>query len=141
MRGSDPDADAEVRAGGGALWRVEDGRLQVLLVHRPRYDDWTLPKGKCEPGESLLDAAIREVGEETGLAVAIGQDLGRVRYLDRKRRSKVVGYWAMAPNGGRFEPNDEVDGIRWLAVDEAVAALTYPHDAPILARLALLPLT
>lgn len=135
MSSPDLDADADVRAGGGALWRVDDVTLLVLLVHRPRYDDWTLPKGKCEPGESLLEAAIREVGEETGFGVEVGEDLGRVHYVDHKDRTKVVGYWAMTVTGGDFTPNDEVDEVQWLSVSEARVRLSYPHDRPVLDRL------
>ena len=125
---------AIVQAAGGVVWRRGgDGRIEVLLVHRPRYDDWTLPKGKLGPGESAEDGARREVEEETGLACSLGPELATTSYDDRFGRPKVVRYWAMAVEGGRFEPNAEVDECRWLALDEAPAALTYPRDRDVLA--------
>lgn len=120
-----------VRAGGGIV-RRDDGA--VLLVHRPRYDDWSFPKGKCDPGEGFLDAAVREVVEETGLEVRAGGPVGEVRYVDHKGRPKVVRYWAMAPVGGAFEPNDEVDEIAWLAPAAARERLSYGHDRDLLDR-------
>ncbi len=128
------------------LWRrgearddVEDGEvagaIEVLLVHRPRYDDWSFPKGKCDPGETLLEAAVREVNEETALQVDVGEGLGRVRYVDHKDRTKVVGYWAMTVTGGDFEPNDEVDEIAWVPAATARRRLSYPHDEPLLDQL------
>ncbi len=137
--GGDGESDGpevEVRAGGGALWRHgDDDTIEVLVVHRPRYDDWSLPKGKCDPGESYLDAAVREVAEETGYAVEVGASLGEVRYVDHKGRAKSVRYWAMTVSDGTFEANDEVDRAKWLAVPEAEALLTYDHDRPVLAAL------
>ncbi len=106
----------------------------MLLVHRPRYDDWSFPKGKCEPGESFLDTALREVAEETGLHAAVGRPLPEVTYLDRNGRPKVVRYWTMSVGSGRFEPNDEVDEIAWLPVAEARTRLSYPRDAALLDR-------
>lgn len=130
-------AEVEVRAGGGALWRHGvDRTIEVLVVHRPRYDDWSLPKGKCDPGETYRDAAVREVREETGHDVEVGASLGEVRYVDHKGRSKAVRYWAMTVTDGRFAANDEVDRVRWLPIAEAEALLTYDHDAPVLAALA-----
>ena len=119
----------EVRAGGGIV-RRPDGT--VLLVHRPRYDDWSFPKGKCDAGESFLEAAVAEVVEETGLEVHAGDPVGEVRYVDHKGRPKVVRYWAMAPVGGAFVPNDEVDEVAWLAPAEARTRLSYPHDRDLL---------
>lgn len=124
--------DDEVRAGGGVVWRTGEDGLEVLLVHRPRYDDWSFPKGKCDPRESFLDAAVREVAEETGLAANVGDPLPEVTYVDRKGRPKVVRYWAMTVRSGTFEPNHEVDEIAWLAVPEARVRLSYPHDADLL---------
>jgi 8-oxo-dGTP diphosphatase len=115
----------KVEAAGGLVLR--DG--EVCLVHRPRYDDWTLPKGKLDAGESFEDAALREVHEETGLRCRLGRELETVRYRDNKDRPKVVRYWAMeviADDG--FDPNDEVDEIRWLAPAAAARLLTYDHD-------------
>ncbi|WP_426574073.1 NUDIX hydrolase [Aquihabitans sp. McL0605] len=122
----------QVLAAGGLVWRRTDGQLEVLLVHRPRYDDWSFPKGKCDPGESFEQTAEREVLEETGLQVAFGPELDEVRYRDHKGRSKLVRYWAMTVTGGMFEPNDEVDEVRWLPADEAAALVSYGHDRQLL---------
>src|SRR5688500_163787 len=110
----------EVRAAGGVV--VRDGR--VLLVHRPKYGDWTLPKGKAEPGESDEACAQREVEEETGLVCELGRELATVRYRDHHGRPKVVRYWEMRPVAGGFEPTDEVDEVRWVAAGEAAGVLT-----------------
>jgi 8-oxo-dGTP diphosphatase len=122
---------SEVEAAGGVV--VRDGR--VAVVHRPKYDDWTLPKGKLEPGESFEDAALREVREETGLRCALGRELSSTHYTDRKGRSKVVRYWLMEPETGEFTANDEVDELRWLGPGEAVAVLSYEHDKELLSEL------
>jgi 8-oxo-dGTP diphosphatase len=116
--------EPEVRAAGGVVRR--DGRIAV--VHRPRYDDWSLPKGKLDPGETWEEAALREVREETGLECELGEELSSTTYHDRKGRFKLVRYWLMDPVRGEFAPNDEVDELRWLAPAEAVALLTYPRD-------------
>lgn len=122
-----------IEAAGGVVWRRgTKGSLQVLLVHRPRYDDWSLPKGKLDPGESHRQAALREVEEETGLRCAAHDELPEVRYHDRKGRPKRVRYWSMEPLDGSFAPNDEVDEVRWLPVNEAGQALTYSHDRSVL---------
>ena len=132
--GADP---AVVQAAGGAVWRrAGDGAVEVLVVHRPRYDDWTLPKGKLEAGETHADAALREVAEETGLRCALGPELPATSYRDRRDRPKTVRYWAMTPVSGRFSPTDEVDELRWLAVADARAILTYERDRPVLDALA-----
>lgn len=123
-----------VRAAGGVLWRRADAGIEVLLVHRPRYDDWSFPKGKCEPGESFLDTALREVAEETGLQAVVGRPLPEITYIDRNGRPKVVRYWTMSVGSGGFEPNDEVDQIAWLTVADARARLSYPRDATLLDR-------
>jgi 8-oxo-dGTP pyrophosphatase MutT (NUDIX family) len=125
------NATGIVRAAGGVVVRG-DGEPSVLVVHRPKYDDWSLPKGKLEPGETDEAAAIREVGEETGLDVVLLGEVGRVRYRDPRGREKVVVYFSMEPVGvSRFEPGDEVDEVRWVPVDGAADVLTYPHDAEI----------
>ena len=127
----DPEA-ADVKASGGVVWRRESGRVEVVVVHRPRYDDWSLPKGKLDPGESWEEAALREVQEEVGLRCRLGEELPPVAYEDAKGRAKAVRYWLMEPNGeAAFEPNDEVDDMLWLEAEEAVALLSYPRDAEL----------
>ena len=103
-----------------------DGR--VLLIHRPKYDDWTLPKGKLDPGEGFEEAAVREVEEETGLACELGDELASTTYTDAKGREKLVRYWEMTVAGGEFEPNDEVDEIRWATPAEARELLSHDRD-------------
>ena len=106
---------SQVEAAGGAV--VRDGL--VAIVHRPRYDDWTLPKGKLDRGESFEEAALREVEEETGLRCRLGRELPSTSYTDHKGREKRVRYWLMEAEGGEFIPNDETDELRWLEPDEA----------------------
>lgn len=105
----------------------------MLLVHRPRYGDWTLPKGRLEPGERAEECARREVREETGLECRLGDEVASTSYEDRFGRPKRVRYWSMEVLGGSFAPNDEVDEVRWLPVDQALALLSYPRDAELLA--------
>jgi 8-oxo-dGTP diphosphatase len=120
-----------VDAAGGVVER--DGR--VLLVHRPRYDDWTFPKGKLDPGESFEDAALREVEEETGVRCTLGRELPPTSY-EVNGRPKLVRYWLMSPDAELdFAPNDETDDIRWVTPDEARALLTYDRDRDVLAAL------
>jgi 8-oxo-dGTP diphosphatase len=114
----------QVSAAGGVVER--DGLIAV--VHRPRYDDWSLPKGKLDRGESFEQAALREVLEETGLRCELGEELPAVRYLDQRGRPKTVRYWRMRATGGSFEPGSEVDEIRWLRPASAVELLSYEHD-------------
>jgi 8-oxo-dGTP diphosphatase len=129
----EPTADSfEVEAAGGVIWRPGDDGVEVLVVHRPRYDDWTFPKGKLDPGESHEQAALREVEEETGLRCRLGEEVAAVSYRDQRGRSKRVRYWAMTVDGGEFEPNAEVDRIRWLPIPQARAVLTYGHDGCVL---------
>ena len=128
--------DRVVAAGGGAVWRrAADGGLEVPLVHRPRYDDWSLPKGKLDAGEHTLTAAVREVGEETGLAVVAGRRSVRVEY-PVPEGPKRVDYWVMQAVGGDFEPSAEVDELRWLAMDEAAELCSHDWDRVVLADLA-----
>ncbi|MET0726988.1 MAG: NUDIX hydrolase [Acidimicrobiales bacterium] len=123
-----------IEAAGGVVWRQSPrGDVQVLLVHRPRYDDWSLPKGKLEPGESHRHAALREVREETGLVCKAGAELHEVRYHDRKGRPKRVRYWAMEPVSGEFAPTDEVDEARWISLDSVAKLVSYPRDARVVA--------
>jgi 8-oxo-dGTP pyrophosphatase MutT (NUDIX family) len=122
-----------VRAAGGVLWRhAKDGELEVLLVHRPKYHDWTLPKGKLDDGESAEEAALREVEEETGFRVDLGDELPSTDYHDRYGRPKTVRYWVMDIKDGEFRPNREVDEVRWLTVDAAKEELTYARDREVL---------
>ena len=125
-----PD-DAEVLAAGGLVLR--DG--EVAVVHRPRYDDWSLPKGKLDSGESFEEAALREVEEETGLRCSLGRSLGDTSYRDRKERMKLVRYFEMHPEHGEFAPNDEVDELRWVALDEAGELLSYDFDRELVAKI------
>ncbi|MEA2362140.1 MAG: 8-oxo-dGTP diphosphatase [Thermoleophilaceae bacterium] len=119
---------SEVEAAGGVVMR--DGR--VALVHRPRYDDWTLPKGKLDPGESYEQAALREVREETGLRARLVRELPSTDYSVRGR-PKVVRYWLMdVESDPGFEPNSEVDEVRWLSPRDAAALLTYDRDKEVL---------
>jgi 8-oxo-dGTP diphosphatase len=109
----------------------------VVVVHRPRYDDWSLPKGKLDPGEGWEAAALREVEEEVGLRCRLGPELPPVNYRDNKGRDKVVRYWLMEPDGeAAFEPNDEVDEMRWLEPGAAAELLSYPHDAELVRQAA-----
>jgi 8-oxo-dGTP diphosphatase len=108
----------------------------VLLVHRPKYDDWTVPKGKLDRGEPALDGALREVEEETGLRGRLVRELPPARYEDHEGRPKLVRYWLMEPDGDTpFVPNDEVDELRWLAPAAAAELLTYARDRELLAQL------
>ncbi len=112
-----------VRAAGGV---VVDDAGRVLLVHRPRYDDWSLPKGKLEEGESWEDAAVREVEEETGLRCALGPEVGRTRY-EVAAGPKEVRYYRMRP-AGEAQAQNEVDEVRWVTPVEAEALLEHAHD-------------
>lgn len=118
-----------IRAAGGVVVRDrDDGVTEILLVHRPAYDDWSFPKGKCEEGESEEDAAVREVEEETGLHCRLERELATTRYLDGRGRPKTVRYWLMTPIAGRLAAANEVDGAAFVGVDEARALLTYARD-------------
>ncbi|HEX4521734.1 MAG TPA: NUDIX hydrolase [Gaiellaceae bacterium] len=116
-----------VRAAGGVVLR----NGCVLLVHRPAYDDWTLPKGKLDAGESWQEAARREVEEETGLRCEPGDEIGRTHYTDSRGREKEVRYYRMEPSGEPFAQN-EVDEVRWVPLDDAPALLSYPRDVELL---------
>jgi 8-oxo-dGTP diphosphatase len=130
--------EPEVRAAGAAVYRRAGDGVEWAVIHRPRYDDWSLPKGKLDPGEDFEQAAVREVREEIGVDGTLGEELPSTRYRDRKDRAKLVRYWLMeAPAAcGPFEPNDEVDVMRWMSTEEAAEALSYPRDRELLAAAA-----
>jgi 8-oxo-dGTP diphosphatase len=121
----------------GALpWRIgRKGALEVLLIHRPVHGDWSIPKGKAEPGENGRECAEREVREETGLRCRVGQELPSIRYEDSKHRVKTIRYWAAAAGSGRFAPNEEVDAVRWLSLPAALRTVTEPRDRPAIIAL------
>jgi 8-oxo-dGTP diphosphatase len=120
-----------VRAAGGLV--VRDGK--VLLVHRPKYDDWSFPKGKCDDGEGDGACALREVEEETGLRCELLDEVGQTSYRDAKGRPKAVRYWRMRPIAGAFVPHAEVDEIRWETPEDAARLLSWPRDLPLLGQL------
>jgi 8-oxo-dGTP pyrophosphatase MutT (NUDIX family)/phosphohistidine phosphatase SixA len=135
------ESPVTVRAAGCAVWRSrdDDGVLETAVVHRPKYDDWSLPKGKPESGEHLLQTAHREVLEETGLDVVLGRRSVRTRYdvqlRDGGPAPKEVDYWIAQWTGGEFEANNEVDELRWLTAEKATALCSHDHDRAILADL------
>ncbi|SEJ63525.1 NUDIX hydrolase [Demequina mangrovi] len=131
--------EGTVVAAGALVWRIRDGRLQVLAVHRPRYNDWSWPKGKLDPGESLPECAVREIAEETGRQVVLGQPLPTLRYPIGSGKQKVVKYWAAevaTPNAAAVKARprykdaskNEIDQVRWLGVEQAHELITFPDD-------------
>ena len=156
---ADRDKPPKIPAAGALLWRPGEQGPEVVLVHRPRYDDWSFPKGKCLPGEHMLITAVREVAEETEIEITLGRKLRTVRYLS-DGRPKQVDYWAARPaaqavGGGAdepaepapftpsepapFTPNEEVDQIAWLPLTAAGDQLTYQHDTDVLSEFASAP--
>lgn len=131
---AEPAPDA-VRAAGGLLWRpAEDGTPALAVIHRPRHDDWTFPKGHVERGEHTLSAAVREIAEETGIVAALGRRLPSIDYAVQGR-PKRVDWWAATPvasGGPAFVPNDEVDAMEWLSPDAAARRLSYSTDRDVL---------
>ncbi|MGI5213606.1 NUDIX hydrolase [Plantactinospora sp. CA-290183] len=129
-----------VRAAGGVVWRPSGSGIEVCLVHRPRYDDWSLPKGKLDPGEHPLTAAVREVAEEADVRAVPQVRLPPVHYAMRDGTPKVVQFWSMRANGaGGFQPETEVDNVRWLPVEQALRLVSYEHDVRVLHDFAALP--
>ena len=122
-----------VQAAGGVVCRPGPADLtEIAIIHRPGYDDWTLPKGKLDPGESAEVGALREVEEETGLKCTLVREAGATRYVDRRGREKIVRYWIMWPVSGSFRPTVEVDQMRWLTVEEALEVFSYERDRDLL---------
>jgi 8-oxo-dGTP pyrophosphatase MutT (NUDIX family) len=125
----------QVFAAGAVPWRPDGAHgVVVAIVHRPRYDDWSFPKGKRDRGETDEDCARREVHEETGLQGELGAELPALHYVDNRGRDKTVRYWAMAVTDAPepFAANDEVDELRWVSLAEAAAVLSYPRDVTVL---------
>lgn len=129
----------KVRAAGGLVTRTDaNGCIEVLVVHRARYDDWSFPKGKLDEGESFEDAALREVEEETGLACRVGAELPATNYRDARDRPKLVRYWHMEVVDGDirdYQFNTEIDDLRWVSLTTAFGLLTYRHDRELLESL------
>jgi 8-oxo-dGTP diphosphatase len=122
-----------IRASGGLVVRDGDGgEREVLVVHRPRYEDWSFPKGKLKSGETDEECAVREVAEETGLVCELGEELPATEYTDASGRPKRVRYWLMRPVGGRLEYLHEVDEARWVSPEQARALLSYERDRGLL---------
>ncbi len=123
-----------IQAAGAVVWRPGGAEPEVVLIHRPRWSDWSFPKGKLDPGESAPAAAVREVLEETGLRVRLGVPLPDQHYHvgDGQPRAKVVSYWAARAGAdtdlGQFRPNDEVDEVGWIPLSQARQQLSYVHD-------------
>lgn len=117
-----------ILAAGGVVWRRNSSGIETLLVHRPRYDDWAFAKGKVDSHESVREAARREVAEETGLQTQLGPYLGYLEYVTDAGNDKTVHYWAMKATGGRFQPNSEVDDVKWLSTADAAEKMTYKRD-------------
>lgn len=129
-----------IRAAGGVLFRPSRrGRDKVAVVYREARGDWTFPKGKLDEGESFEEAALREVVEETGITAKIRRFIGSTNYTHRKGRPKIVAYYLMESISGEFVPNEEVDELRWVTLDEAFELLTWDRDQELIDLLRLLP--
>ena len=147
---ADRDKPAKIRAAGALLWRPAEQGPEVALVHRPRYGDWSFPKGKALPGEHVLITAVREVREETGVRITLGRRLSTAHYVS-DGKPKQVEYWAARPAGqaaggaddpagdAAFAPNEEVDRLAWLPLPAAGDRLSYPHDKEVLGEFASAP--
>ncbi|QNA93296.1 MULTISPECIES: NUDIX hydrolase [unclassified Microbacterium] len=130
-------AEKAVYAAGAVVWRIVDGKLRILLIHRTKYRDVTLPKGKVDPGEMLAETAVREVHEETGIRVSLGVPVGVSRYHLASQKQKIVHYWAAeateeAIRASTFVPNREIAAVEWVSVKKARSRLSYPVDLEIL---------
>lgn len=130
-----------VFAAGAVVWKLVDGKVRILLVHRPQHKDVSLPKGKVDPGETMPHTAVREIAEETGFDVALGAPLGTVEYLLPNGRDKIVHYWSAEVDAGAaerhsFEANGEVMALEWVPLSKAAKHLTYEHDADVVERFA-----
>ncbi|GAA2008530.1 NUDIX hydrolase [Microbacterium ulmi] len=135
--------ETAVYAAGGVLWRLVEGKLKVLLIHRTAYADITLPKGKVDPGETLAETAVREIYEETGIRVSLGVPVGVSRYHMPNKRQKIVHYWAAeatepAIRASAFVPNKEIAALEWVGLNKARKRLSYPVDIEILDHFATL---
>jgi 8-oxo-dGTP pyrophosphatase MutT (NUDIX family) len=120
-------------AAGGIVWRQIDGSFRLALIHRPKYDDWTLPKGKPDPGETLAETARREVREELGCDVTFGEFAGTTHYNRSDGKLKIVLFWHMVPVGEfHFIPNNEVDQVQWLTREEAAKKLDHPVEVELI---------
>jgi 8-oxo-dGTP diphosphatase len=129
--------DPQVLAAGAVALHTIDGQRRFLAVHRPRYDDWSLPKGKLDPGETFEDAALRELEEETGVRARLRRPLDPTTYADRDGRTKLVRWWTVEVSRiDDREPDDEVDEVRWVPVDAAEEVLSYPSDVALVAKAA-----
>ncbi|MFE9575793.1 NUDIX domain-containing protein [Nocardia sp. NPDC006044] len=137
----DPRITANIHAAGAVVWRrASNDALEIAVVHRPKYQDWSLPKGKLDPGETPVLAAVREVREETGLDCTLGRYLGHVTYpVPGHRKLKRVDYWAAEVAGGEFIANDEVDVLDWYPLDRVMEQLSYPMDRQVLRAFTRLP--
>lgn len=129
--------ETAVYAAGGVVWRVVEGKLTVLLIHRTAYRDITLPKGKVDPGETLAETAVREIFEETGIRVSLGVPVGVSRYRMPSKRQKIVHYWSAeatdaAIRSSAFVPNREIAALEWVSAKKALKRLSYPVDIEIL---------
>lgn len=127
-----------IESAGGVVWRTSDRhRHEVLVVHRPHRQDWSLPKGRRRRRESALECALREVREETGLRCTPAEELPEVHYTDRQGRARLVRYWTMQAVSGQFRPNDEVDEIRWAPLGLVSEVLTHDHELVVVSGLRL----
>ena len=129
-------SDLLIRAAGGVLIQVSAAGPCVLMIHRPRYDDWSMPKGKADGDETDEDTARREVEEETGFTCRLVEEIATSHYVDRKGRPKRVRWYRMEPiTYKEFQPNDEVDEVRWVPIDEAEGLLSYERERAVLAQI------